>query len=169
LVSAVIAWLRLKNRGQKLAGFPPAVGPLPRCRQDSAVDLQAHEVVFDLDRHGWPSPARGATGAKMGANVLRHPLTQRDPLGALAQVRMRSPRLGFAQTRAYPPDLLRDEEAAGSIRPPRRPGQVLFGGPARLLQSRMISVRSTVFSRRRCPINSLIWTESPPIMRNGSS
>jgi hypothetical protein len=50
----------------------------------------------------------------MGAKVFRPCLTQRDSLGAFAQVRARGPRLGFAQTRAYPPDLLRDEEAAGS-------------------------------------------------------
>jgi hypothetical protein len=53
-------------------------------------------------------------GAKPGANLLRPRPTQRDPLRAFAQVRTRGPRFGFAQTRAYPPRLLRDEEAAGS-------------------------------------------------------
>jgi hypothetical protein len=61
-----------------------------------------------------PSPTREATGAKPGANVLRPRPTQRDPLSAFAQVRMRSPRFSFAQTTAYPRRLLRDEEAAGS-------------------------------------------------------
>ena len=50
----------------------------------------------------------------MGANVLKPRLTQYDPLRASAQVRMRDPRFGFPQARAYPPRLLRDEEAAGS-------------------------------------------------------
>ena len=53
-------------------------------------------------------------GAKPGANVSRPRPTQRDSLRAFAQVRKRGPRFGFAQIRACPPGLLRDEEAVGS-------------------------------------------------------
>jgi hypothetical protein len=53
-------------------------------------------------------------GAKLGANVFRPRPTQRDPLRAFAQVGKRDPRFCFAQIRACPPGLLRDEEAVGS-------------------------------------------------------
>jgi hypothetical protein len=53
-------------------------------------------------------------GAKPGANVFRPRPTQRDPFRASAQVRKRDPRFGFAQIRACPPGLLREEEAVGS-------------------------------------------------------
>jgi hypothetical protein len=56
-------------------------------------------------------------GAKPGANVFRPRPTQLDPLRAFAQVRKRDPRFGFAQIRACPPGLLRDEEAAVSMSP----------------------------------------------------
>jgi hypothetical protein len=61
-----------------------------------------------------PVPLEGATGAKTGANVPRPLPIPGDPLGAFSRVRVRGPRFGLAQTRAYPPGLLRDEEAAGS-------------------------------------------------------
>ena len=58
-----------------------------------------------------PSPC---LGAKPGANVLGPTPAQPDATSPFAQVRGRGPRSGFAQIRAYPLDLLRDEEAAGS-------------------------------------------------------
>ncbi len=61
-----------------------------------------------------PLLSPGITGAKTGANVLRPRSAQRDPPGAFTQVRRSGPRSGFAQIRAYPLTLLRDEEAAGS-------------------------------------------------------
>src|SRR6266567_66870 len=59
---------------------------------------------------------RGAVqmGAKTGASALRLWPTQRDPRRAFAQVRRSGPRGGFPLIGAFPPDLLRDEEAAGS-------------------------------------------------------
>jgi len=77
-------------------------------------EVVADQVHLQVRRDGLVDPARKATGAKPGANVLRPRPTQRDPFRAFAQVRMRDPQLGFAQARSDPRRLLRDEEAAGS-------------------------------------------------------
>ena len=87
--------------GQRLSADSKAERAASGCRRRTGRLLLIMVVM------GNPSPARGATGAKTGANVFRPRPTRRDPLRAFVQVRESGPRFGFAQTRAYPPRLQR--------------------------------------------------------------
>ena len=121
IVSAVIAWLRSKNRGQPVGDSPPAAGSLGGRRDDLAVDLQAHDAIADPDRHEEPSPAPGshwravrepAAGRKPGKPGAhdawsRNPGSQlREPLPSDCPGLSATPR-GESAGGGSPPDFLR--------------------------------------------------------------